>query len=284
MNGLDVIQRARAQTKATLPALIISGDKLEASRAAAEATVVKFIAKPMRASDLLAALGPLADIVSPGWRSGQKPPPRVTKPFASAPDANIAVIDDEPSVRDSIREMLEAEGYRVAAYPSGQAFLSDADHQRFRCLIVDMTLPGMDGLELQSRLKSEDSGTAIVFVTGSANLPLAVKAIREGAVDFLQKPVSNAALRDSVARVLADDQESAGRGVERGEIAARLANLTQRERQVMERIVEGKLNKNIAIELGISQRTTEHHRQSVMRKIGASSLAMLIRMVGLVRQ
>ncbi|RRN64275.1 response regulator [Caulobacter sp. 602-1] len=284
MTGLDVIRQARARTKATLPALIISGDKLEASRAATEAVGVKFIAKPMRASDLLAALDPLADIVSPGWRASQKPATRVTKPLASAPDANIAVIDDEPSIRDSIREMLEAEGYRVAAYPSGQAFLSDADHQRFRCLIVDMTLPGMDGLELQSRLKSEGSGTAIVFVTGSASLPLAVKAIREGAVDFLQKPVSNAALRDSVARVLADNQESADRGAERGEIAARLATLTQRERQVMERIVEGKLNKNIAIELGISQRTTEHHRQSVMRKIGASSLAMLIRMVGLNRQ
>jgi FixJ family two-component response regulator len=176
--------------------------------------------------------------------------------------------------------MLEADGYRVATYPSGQAFLADAHHRRFRCLVVDLTMPGMDGLELQNRLNAERSEVRIVFMTGTASLPLAVKAMREGAADFLQKPVRARALRESVTRALELGERSADHQLERDGIAARLGTLTKREHQVMERIVAGQLNKNIASDLGISQRTTEHHRQSVMRKMGAGSLATLIRMVG----
>jgi two-component system CheB/CheR fusion protein len=281
LTGLQIIRQAREQAKAEIPALIISGDKLAAAPSAIEFPGLQFIAKPMKASDLVAALGLLAEKVSPGWRGSPKQRSLATERPASEPDADIAVIDDEPSVRDAIRMMLDAEGYKVATYPSGQAFLSDPAHGRFRCLVVDLTMPGMDGIELQNRLKPERPATPIIFVTGRGSLPIAVQAMREGAVDFLQKPVRSAALCESVARALQRGEQSANHREERGDVAARLATLSARETQVMERIVAGQLNKNIAAELGISQRTTEHHRQSVMHKMGAKSLAMLVRMAGL---
>lgn len=280
MTGLDVIRRVREQANTEIPALIISGDKVTGGRLAAEIANLQYIAKPMKADDFVERLARLAAKVSPGWRGHPKPRTVAAMPSASATDAVIAVIDDEPGIRDGVRTMLEADRYRVTTYPSGEAFLADPHHRQFRCLVVDLTIPGMNGLELQNRLKAEQADVRIVFMTGTASLPLAVKAMREGAVDFLQKPVRSRALRESVARALELGERSADDQLERDGIAARLGTLTKRERQVMERIVAGQLNKNIASDLGISLRTTEHHRQSVMRKMGAGSLATLIRMVG----
>ena len=142
-----------------------------------------------------------------------------------------------------------------------------------------LNLPGMNGLALQDRLKRERSGTPIIFLTGSGALSSAVQAMREGAADFLQKPVRAEALRESVHRVLANSEQVAGDRAQRDEVAARLATLSERERQVMDRVVVGQATKNIAADLRISERTVEHHRHSVMRKIGATSLAMLVRLV-----
>ena len=163
------------------------------------------------------------------------------------------VIDDESSVREALQRALEADGYKVATFPSGQAFFADAERGRFRCLVVDLNMPGMNGLALQDRLKRERSGTPIIFLTGSGALSSAVQAMREGAADFLQKPVRAEALRESVRRVLANSEQAADDRAQRDEVAARLATLSERERQVMDRVVVGQATKNIAADLRIQR-------------------------------
>ncbi len=281
MTGLALIQRMRAELAAQIPALIVSGDKSALSMKVLDGSGVMFISKPVRAGDLLAAVDALIKIAKPGW-SGKAESGAAMIPSRSAtPGADAAIIDDEPSVRDAMASMIEAEGYKVTTYASAEAFFADPDRGRFRCLLVDIKLPGMDGFALQERLGSERIDVPIVFVTGSSDLPMAVKAMRSGAADFLQKPVHRAALRESVARIMERGRQSAERSAAQDDVAARIATLTERERQVMERMLEGEATKNIAAGLGISQRTAEHHRQNVMRKMSAKSLALLVRMVGL---
>jgi FixJ family two-component response regulator len=255
--------------------LIITGDKSLSAVRALEASGLTFINKPVKAADLLAAVDALAKIPKPGWL-GVKSAIHA-EPF-SPPGADIAVVDDDQGIRDTIRMNLEAEGYKVAGYGSAEAFLADPSRSRFRCLLVDLTLPGMDGLTLQRRLRSEKFDAPTIFVSGSNELPLAVTAMREGAADFLQKPVRAAELQASVAAAVKGRAEGARHREEKGDVAARIATLTEREGQVLAGMLAGEANKNIAARLGISQRTTEHHRQSVMRKMGARSLAMLVRM------
>jgi two-component system, chemotaxis family, CheB/CheR fusion protein len=276
MNGADAIRRLRAEIGAQIPALIVSGDRSEAAIRAFEATGVNFMIKPVRAADLLASVEALAKI--PG-SSGLELRPATSGMSAAPSQADVAVIDDDPGVREALRVSLEAEGYKVTVFDSAEAFLADPGRGLFRCLVIDLVLPGMDGLALQSRLKTERVGVPIVFVSGSEELPLAVKAMREGAVDFLQKPVRPEELRLSIAGAIRQPGAGVRQGEEQADVAARLASLTERERDVLRHILAGQANKNIAAELGISQRTTEHHRQSVMKKMGARSLAMLIRMV-----
>jgi PAS domain S-box-containing protein len=277
MNGLAVIRRVRDELGAELPALIVSGvTPLAPDLSKAGVAGLTFIPKPVKADDLLAMVRAMARAAKPDWTA--TPRSIAAHPASGAPDSDVAVIDDEPSVRDAIRTMLEAEGHSVATYGSAEAFFDDEGRGRFRCLVVDVDLPGMDGLQLQERLKQEGRAIPLIFVTGRGDLPLAVKAIGEGAADFLQKPVRAADLGDSLARALA---HAPAPQEEREDFARRLASLTPREREVLDKVVAGELNKNIAAGLGISQRTTEHHRQALMRKMGARSLAALVRMVGL---
>ncbi len=283
MTGLQIIKELRSSLGAQVPALIVSGDKSAPARAAFEASAQAFITKPVKAAELLARLRALAETVKPGWLD------RRPRGFAGAPpapasaDAAICVIDDDPGVCDAMQRTLQAEGYHVATYPSGEMFLAVHNRAKCRCLVVDVGLSnrGLDGLELQSRLKAGHSSTPIIFVTGTRDLPKAVKAIRDGAADFLEKPVSGAELCASVAQALAGVASDNQSLVSQDETAVSLATLTERERQVMDRMVAGEASKIIAADLGISQRTVEHHRQSVKRKMDVKSLAALVRLVGL---
>lgn len=281
MNGLEVIDRARIALRRAVPALIVSGDRSTAVVRAIADKGETLITKPVKPAGLLAAVAKIMRSVRPDWSERSRP--EAAAPWAPADAtaaADIGVIDDEPAVRESTRMMLESAGHKVATYASGEALLADPERSRFRCLIVDLTMPGISGLDLQKQLKQENSGAAIIFVTGSNHLPLALAAIRAGAIDFLQKPVRAETLLDSVARALESDTEDASSRIERETIATRIATLTTRERQVMDRILLGEPSKIIAADLGISQRTTEHHRHNVMRKMAAKSLPALIRMVG----
>jgi two-component system CheB/CheR fusion protein len=279
ITGLEVIQRARRELDADIPALIVSGDRLSAELAGKGMSRLMFVAKPVKANELLAAASAMTRISRPAWKAGKWP---IAAPAAvPTPGTDVAVIDDEPGVRDAIRAALEAEGHGVATFSSAEAFLSHDGRGRFGCLVVDVNLPRVSGLDLQKRLNEERSDIPVVFISGRGELPMAVAAMQEGAADFLQKPVSATALCDSVARALRLGHEAPARSEERKDAAARQASLTTREREVMDRIVAGGMNKQIASELGISQRTAEHHRQSIMRKMGVKSLAMLVQKVGL---
>ncbi|HQT47246.1 MAG TPA: response regulator, partial [Acidocella sp.] len=245
-------------------------------------SVQAFITKPVKATELLAALGALVETAKPGW-SGKQPKNHAAPPTKTAARGEIGVIDDEPPLCDAIRQMLEAEGHKVDTYYSCEAFLASPAHHQYRCLIVDVGSGnrGMGGLELQHRLKAEHIDTPVIFVTGSGDLPKAVKAIRDGAVDFLVKPVKGAELYASVTLALEHVATENTSSALQQDTAARLATLTDRERQVLERILSGEVSKVIAANLAISQRTVEHHRQSIMRKMAVKSLAALVRKIDL---
>jgi len=278
--GLQVVEQVRARWMAEIPALIVSGDRSAAVLESLRVRGLRPVVKPVRPAALLTAVAALVEAARPGWRPTRPPDPITPAPAVSRLDADVCVIDDEPGVRDAVRLALEAEGHRVSTFASAETFLAESGRRGCRCLVVDVGLPGMDGLALQRHLKTEGVETPIVFMTGDRDVPAAVTAMRHGAADFLQKPVRNEALRASVMRAIQQGTQSADHQAEQGEIDARLATLTARERQVLDRLVLGQPNKIIAGDLGISQRTVEHHRQSVMRKLAAGSLAMLVRMLG----
>jgi FixJ family two-component response regulator len=198
------------------------------------------------------------------------------KPSEQA-EATVFVVDDDPAVRDSVIWLLESVGLRVESFASAQAFLDCYEPSHPGCLLLDLRMPGMSGLELQQRLAARQALLPILFITGHGDVPTAVRALQSGAIDFILKPFNDQALLDRVQRALADDARRRERLAHRAEIAARLDSLTPRESEVMRRVVEGKANKVVGLELGISEKTVEVHRSNVMQKMQARSLADLIR-------
>jgi two-component system CheB/CheR fusion protein len=277
--SVDVIFQVRDKFKNQVPGLIVTAQRPVGDLVSSNGIVI--IAKPVTPASLISEIGALMESAFPGLhRIGPSLEQAAALSSATVADRDIAIVNGESAIRDACKAMLEAERYTVETFGSAEAFLSDARHAYFRCLIVDLTLPGLDGLQLQRRLRSEHVSPPIIFVTDQSDLPTAVRAMQEGAADFLQKPVHAETLRESIARALRHGEQAVIDRIEREKIAARIATLTERERQVMARMLAGQLNKNIAAELGISRRTTEHHRQSVFRKMGTKSLAMLVRMCG----
>jgi two-component system response regulator TtrR len=188
----------------------------------------------------------------------------------------VYVVDDDEAVRDSLQFLLEP-AYQVAAFDSAEAFLARYDPKAIACLILDVRMPGMSGLQLQEELIARGSHLPVVFITGHGDVPMAVATMKKGATDFIEKPFEQQALKDLVERMLTRAREEAVR-IERERInAALLARLTPREQQVLERIVAGRLNKQIADDLGISIKTVEAHRANIMDKLKAGTVADLMR-------
>lgn len=190
----------------------------------------------------------------------------------------IFIVDDDEEVRASLRALLEAEGYAAEAYESAKAFLASDALSQAGCLIADIRMPDMDGLELQEELMRREAGLPVIIVTGHGDVPLAVRAMKAGAVDFLEKPYDQDVLLASVRRALSEAEQAHERAALAQEIKARLESLTERERQVLDLLAAGRPNKLIAYELDISPRTVEIHRARVMEKMRAKSLADLVRM------
>ena len=190
----------------------------------------------------------------------------------------IFVVDDDDAVRDSLKALLEAEGLSVETYASGQAFLDSYDPSRRACLLLDVRMPDMTGLELQQKLAARPHKLSIIIITGHGDVPMAVKAMKAGAVDFIEKPYSDGTILESVNDALQSGAPGAGKGTAGEETAARIALLSRRERQVLDQLIIGQQNKMIAYELGISPRTVEIHRARVMAKMQAKSLSQLVRM------
>jgi FixJ family two-component response regulator len=191
----------------------------------------------------------------------------------------IFVVDDDSAVRDALKLLLRSVGQAVETFSSGQEFVDAYTEDRPGCLVLDIRMPGMSGLELQQKLNERHSILPIIFITGHGDVPMAVEAMQAGAVDFIQKPFRDQDLIDRINQALEKDANNRAALGERNDIRRRLETLTPREREVLDLVVHGKANKVIAGDLKLSQRTVEIHRARVMEKMQASSLAHLVRMV-----
>ena len=189
----------------------------------------------------------------------------------------VFVVDDDEAVRDSLQWLLEGKDYRVRCYDSAENFLARYDAREVACLIVDIRMTGMSGLELQDRLIEQNSPLPIVFITGHGDVPMAVNSMKKGAMDFIQKPFDEAALVTLIERMLEHAKTSFASAQASASREALLGKLTSRESQVLERIVAGRLNKQIADDLGISIKTVEAHRANIMEKLSANTVADLLK-------
>ncbi|PKO87488.1 MAG: DNA-binding response regulator [Betaproteobacteria bacterium HGW-Betaproteobacteria-12] len=191
----------------------------------------------------------------------------------------VCIVEDDPMVRQSLAMLLESLGVAVASHASGRDFLDDPRCGEYDCVILDVRMPGLGGLEVQDRMAERGLAVPIIFITGHGDVPMAVEAMRGGAVDFLQKPFSNQVLLERVGQAIARSRDQSCFAERRQAAEARLAALSPREREVLGLLVDGRMNKAIAAELGISAKTVEDHRASIMRKMQVRSLAALVQAV-----
>ncbi len=192
--------------------------------------------------------------------------------------AHVYIVDDDKSVRDSLSWLVESLGIPLVASGADGEFLAAYDGTGPACLITDGRMPNMSGLELQSALLERGWTLPVIFITAYGNVPMAVSTLQKGAIDFLEKPFEDQALLDRIGVALTRDRETRRAAGDRAAVAAAIARLTKREREVMHCVVGGRANKVIAAELGISIKTVEAHREQVMHKMGAGSLAELVQM------
>lgn len=189
----------------------------------------------------------------------------------------IFLIDDDISVREGLTALIESVGFPVQAFASALEFLALKPVQAEGCLVLDVEMPGMNGLDLQRAMNSSGIFLPVIFLTGHGDIPMTVEALKAGAVHFLTKPVREDALMNAIREALENDRMSRSDRAEAGKLRARFDLLASRERQVMRLVVSGRLNKQIAHELGVSERTIKLHRSQIMRKMCAQSLAELVK-------
>jgi FixJ family two-component response regulator len=193
-------------------------------------------------------------------------------------DPIVFVIDDDKPIREGLQSLIKSVGLRVETFPSAQDFLAAERPDAPACLILDVRMPGLNGLDLQRKLTDADIHIPIIFITGHGDIPMSVRAMKEGAQEFLIKPVRGQDLLDAVQKAIASDRVLRKERAELGEIRSRFDSLTPREKEVLDFVVAGLLNKQIADELGTSELTVKTHRAHVMEKTQAESLAHLVRM------
>ena len=196
------------------------------------------------------------------------------------PEPLVYVVDDEASIRDSLAMLLRSVGLASRSFPDAKSFLAAYEPRPDTCLVADVRMPGMSGIELQEALRARGASLPIIIITGHGDIPMAVRAMKAGASDFIEKPFHDQTLLDAVHRALARsaDPRTEPSALDIGELQRRLATLTPREREVMALVVEGRPNKAVATRLGLSTRTVEVHRARAMEKMQAQSLADLVRM------
>jgi FixJ family two-component response regulator len=193
-------------------------------------------------------------------------------------DAMVFVVDDDAPMRESLKNLIRSVGLRVEAFASAQEFLRSTRPDVPGCLVLDVRLPGLSGLDLQKHMAEVDRDIPIIFITGHGDIPMTVQAMKAGAVEFLSKPFRDQDLLDAIQQALARDRKAREQRAKIEELRRRYRSLTPREREVMPLVVAGLLNKQIAGELGTSEASVKVHRQHVMEKMGAGSLAALVRM------
>jgi two-component system CheB/CheR fusion protein len=247
-------------------AIILSGDiSTNTLREIAQAGRAH-LGKPVTAAALIGLIDELL----------AKPEPAAAQADDHSP--TIFVVDDDNTMREALRDLLEADGRTVEIYDSCEAFLEIYRPGRQGCLVVDARMPGMDGLALLQRLKGERQRLPAIMITGHGDVPMAVQAMKAGAVDFIEKPIGYKELFTTIERALEQAGDTAKASAWRENAASSMAGLTTRQRQVMDLVLAGHPSKNIAADLGVSQRTVENHRAAVMKKTGSRSIPALIRL------
>ncbi len=267
-NGLDLIAELRASIGGDLPAIVLSGDISSATLSRIAQADCALLTKPVRASDLLQAIEQAARRSEP-------------QPLAIAPTGArvIWVIDDDAEILATTREVLEGAGLTVATFASAEAFLQTYRPGGDGCVLADVHLPGISGVALLSTLRARGDAMPLILITGSGGIGLAVQAMRMGACDFIEKPVSTAMLMASIERALAQVEDLRVADAAHADAAALVSGLTRRQHEVMSMVLAGHPSKNIASDLAISQRTVENHRAAVMRRMQVRSLPELARLV-----
>lgn len=194
--------------------------------------------------------------------------------------ATVFLVDDDPSIRKSVSRLLDSAGYAVSAFESAEHFLERHCHEGPGCLILDVQLPGIDGLTLQEQIAHCEDALPIIFISGHGDIPMSVRALKTGALDFLPKPFDADALLKAVGAAVQKDACEAAQHAERRALRCRHAALTPREREVFAHLLTGKLNKQIGAAIGITEKTVKYHRANVLRKFGVTSTAELVRIAG----
>ena len=267
MNGLMLAQELPDVLGGAVPTIILTGDITSATRQEIAQSDYQLMVKPVMPDVLLARI---SDLMLQARTAKSKTTDR--------PGTTLHVVDDDPIIRETTRRLFEAEGWSVFTYPSAEAFLASPRPGGAACLLVDGLLPGMDGVALVKRLRSEGSQLPAVMLTGHGDAAMAVAALKAGASDLIEKPASAADLLASVRAAMAQMEDGRVRAERRKAAQSRFSDLTAREREVLARVLEGAPNKIIADDLKINQRTVENHRAAVMRKTGAASLPALVRL------
>jgi FixJ family two-component response regulator len=190
----------------------------------------------------------------------------------------LAILDDDKSVQSALKDLIESEGMSTLCFDSAERFLDSGAKHQASCLIADIRMPGMSGIELQARLKVEQCGIPIIFITARGDIPLAVAAMKEGASDFFTKPFEECVFLAAVELALEKDRNARQKALEQADLLARYRSLTPREHEVLPLLVSGLLNKEAAAKLGITEYTVQIHRGHIMRKMRADSFAALVRM------
>jgi two-component system, chemotaxis family, CheB/CheR fusion protein len=275
LNGLQVVAGLRETLGHEIPAVILTGDiSTDTLREVAYGGHLH-LNKPVKAKEL-------TDLIQRCLAESRPLPQASARQPAEAAGGprspTIFVVDDDSAVREAMRDLLQEDGRTVEIYASAEAFLKAYRPGREGCLLVDARMPGMGGLELLRRLKSEGNRLPAIMITGQGDVQMAVEAMKAGAADFIEKPIGRDELFASIERALEHTQDSAKLSVRQEAAATRLTGLTARQRQIMELVLAGHPSKNIAADLGISQRTVENHRAAVMKKTGSHSLSALIRL------
>jgi two-component system CheB/CheR fusion protein len=275
MTGVQVCQRLRQELSRPIPFIILTGDiSTEAFRDIALHDCVQFN-KPVKLRELTRAIEKL--LAKPRAVPATPTVHPVEAPIASD-RAKIFVVDDDDHIREAVRAVLEDDGRVVETYASCEAFLEAFRPGHSACLLIDAYLPGMSGLELLRKLHDDGHHLPSIMITGNSDVPMAVEAMKAGALDFIEKPIGREELIASIERALELSQDSNKLQEWRESAATHLAGLTSRQREVMDRVLAGEPNKNIATDLGISQRTVENHRASIMKRTGSKSLPALARL------
>lgn len=195
-----------------------------------------------------------------------------------AHEPTVFVVDDDEAVRQALKLLIESVGMRVEAFPNAEEFLASHDFHRPGCLVLDIRMPGMSGLTLQDQLIARRVDIPVIMITGHGDVAMAVGAVKKGAIDFIQKPFDDEVLLQRVQQALSLDAERRRRNAERAEFDSKLARLTPREREVLDLLISGKGNKEVAFQLGLSRKTVDIHRAHVMMKLGVDSLLDVARM------